>query len=158
MMNAAKTQGLKPDFSIIQSGAFRSTWYPGDISYRELYDMFPFNSTIVKFEIKGSDLIEMLRRVQSGKKGFYFCDGLFQTVSLTNKTINGTNIKEKGFINATLIDGTPINLDKTYTGIISKFLFGGGDDFGRAFKGYTDTDSGRVYPPLPYSNNILLTG
>lgn len=152
LLNVAKSQGLKPDFSIINHGAFRSTWYPGTIQYQDFYAMFPFTGRVKSFDIKGSDLVEMLDRVQTGWDGFYYSDGLFETVSLTEKIVDGVKKQEKGFVNATLLDGTPIDPSKTYTGVTIEFLLKGGDDFVKAFKGYTDPVTGRVYTPLPTSN------
>ena len=62
-MNAAKDHGITPDFSIINHGAFRSTWYPGTIQYQDFYAMFPFTSEVKTFELKGKDVLEMLKRI-----------------------------------------------------------------------------------------------
>ena len=37
----------------------------------------------------------------------------------------------KGFVSATFMDGTPIDPEKTYTGITIDFLLQGGDDFSK---------------------------
>lgn len=41
------------DFVIMNSGGFRTTWYPGAIKYFHYYNMFPFSNTLVSFEMNG---------------------------------------------------------------------------------------------------------
>ena len=110
LVNVAKDHGIEADFGIINHGAFRSTWYPGVVQYQHFYAMFPFSNRLVTFELSGSDLMEMLKRIQNGWDGFYYADGIFQEVSLT-ETVNedGGKVMQKGFINATLLDGSPID-------------------------------------------------
>lgn len=81
----------------------------------------------------------MLKRVQNGWDGFYFSDGLFQTVSVTTTVgEDGSKVESLGFVNASMLDGTPIDETKTYTGITIEFLLKGGDDFIKAFGVYKD--------------------
>jgi 2',3'-cyclic-nucleotide 2'-phosphodiesterase/3'-nucleotidase len=41
---------------LLNGGGFRATWYPGVIRYAELHSMFPFDNTVVTFEMTGADL------------------------------------------------------------------------------------------------------
>lgn len=65
-------------FIMLNSGSFRSAWYPGIIRYAELRSMFPFDNKLSFFDIKGSDLKKLIQTVQSGKKAFYPSYGLSQ--------------------------------------------------------------------------------
>ncbi len=50
----------------------------------------------------------MIKRIQNGWDGFYFFDGIFQTVSLqkiTNPEDEDDFYFQKGFVNATLLNG-----------------------------------------------------
>lgn len=51
-----------------------------------------------------------------------------------------------------MLDGTPIDENKIYTGITLEFLLKGGDDFIKAFGVYKDPDTGVETVPLPISN------
>lgn len=67
----------------------------------------------------------MLKRVQNGWDGFYYLDGIFQAVSL--KKIKSDDDEDdfyyqKGFINASLLNGSSIEDDKIYRGITVEFL------------------------------------
>ena len=48
----------------------------------------------------------MIKRVQNGWDGFYFFDGIFQTVSIKKIVDEDDDFYyQKGFINATLLNG-----------------------------------------------------
>lgn len=94
----------------------------------------------------------MLNRTQYGWDGFYYADGLFQTVSLTEITTSEGTTVQKGYVNASLADGTPIDPDKIYTGVTLKFLLEGGDDFIKVFGDYVDPETGNSYVPIVAKN------
>jgi 2',3'-cyclic-nucleotide 2'-phosphodiesterase (5'-nucleotidase family) len=39
-----RREDLKFDFLVLNSGGFRTTWYPGVIRYAELHSMLPFDN------------------------------------------------------------------------------------------------------------------
>ena len=49
MINEAKDQGIEADFSLINHGSFRSSWFPGVVQYQHFYGMFPFSNRVMKF-------------------------------------------------------------------------------------------------------------
>lgn len=113
---------LPCDFVIVNSGGFRSTWLPGVLQFQHFYNMFPFSNQLVSFEMNGYELIETLKVLQAGRKGFYPVRGLKQIVSLS---LNGT----ARFVSATWANGQPIDLARNYRGVTINFLLEGGDDF-----------------------------
>jgi 2',3'-cyclic-nucleotide 2'-phosphodiesterase (5'-nucleotidase family) len=110
-------------FILINSGSFRSAWYPGIIRYAELRSMFPFDNKLSFFDIKGSDLKKLIQTVQNGQKAFYSSYGLSQVFqkSASNNSLS--------LINLVLADGSPIIDDQVYIGVTIDFLVSGGDDF-----------------------------
>lgn len=56
MIRMADARGYHADFSIINHGIFRSTWYPGVIEDQHFMSMFPFDDFFAAFEISGADL------------------------------------------------------------------------------------------------------
>ena len=85
-MKVAQDKGIQADFSIINHGSFRTTWYPGTVQYHHFYAMFPFSNRLMTFQLTGANLYEMIKRVENGWDGFYNMDGVRQTVSLTEIT------------------------------------------------------------------------
>lgn len=110
------------DFVLMNTGGFRSTWFPGVLEYQHFFGMFPFNNTINSFDMTGEELIKTLRILQSGRRAFYATYGLSQEVTFAK---NGT----KQFIKAKLYNGSEIEPTKTYRGASVVFLTNGGDDF-----------------------------
>ena len=61
---------------------------------------------------------------------------------------------QKGFINATIIDGSEIDPKKIYTGCTNDFLLNGGYDFARVIGPTDEIDpsTGKLYVPLNIKN------
>ena len=68
------------DVCIVNSGAFRTQWTPGNVSYASLYSMFPFENRVVSFYITGVELKRMINEAQTGVYSFYPTSGLKQVV------------------------------------------------------------------------------
>lgn len=83
--------------------------------------MFPFDNVLQTFDITGSELLETLRIIQSGQKGFYHSWNLQMKVTYSNL--------QRGFISARFINGTSIDPKRVYKGVADNFLLEGGDDF-----------------------------
>ena len=119
------------DVSILNSGAFRNTWNPGQISLANIFGMSPFETRIVTVEMTGEELLKMLEQTQGGKYGFYPTSGLKLLVSLEHK---------KKLYYAKLFDvlyEDPIENNKTYTVSTTDFdIPYGGDDFSDVMKWY----------------------
>jgi 2',3'-cyclic-nucleotide 2'-phosphodiesterase (5'-nucleotidase family) len=108
------------DISVINNGAFRSTWYPGNILVQDVYEMLPFENIINSWKMTGKEVKKMISIIQSGKKALY--------------QISGLNIKMKQnpykVLDIKLYDGSELIDDKVYKvgGIDFEIPFGG-DDF-----------------------------
>lgn len=103
----------------------------------------------------------MLKRVQYGWDGFYFTDGIYQTLSLqkvTNPTDPEDFYFQKNFINATLLNGSEIEDSKIYRGVTSEFLLQGGDDFIKAFGTFINPQTRLPFPPIEARNVQRLGG
>ena len=119
------------DFVIIQPGGFRTEWVPGVIQYQHYYNMIPFDNGLYTFEMTGTELLNTLMVIQSGKKGFYQAWGLQMHV-----TFDGVN---KNFVSAKFMDGSEIDPTATYKGATIEYLINGGDDFAEVI--------GKIYTP-----------
>ena len=119
------------DVSILNSGAFRNTWNPGQISLANIFGMSPFETRIVTVEMTGAELLKMLEQTEGGKYGFYPTSGLRLLVTLEPK---------KKLYYAKLFDGLyeyPIENNKTYVVATTDFdIPYGGDDFADVMKWY----------------------
>ncbi len=107
------------DISVFNDGSLRSIWFPGDILVESVWNMFPFDNTIVSFEMTGSEVKRMMAVLQGGKKGFYHTSGLTQNVTTNPNALSSIQL----YNNTQLID------DKTYVIASNDFMLHGGDDF-----------------------------
>lgn len=97
MMQAAPNH----DFAILNEGSFRAVWTPGILQEQHFYNMFPFDNEIVSFEMSGRQLLQTLKVIQAGKKGFYSTAGLKQNVQ-----VYPDGVRE--LVSVTFADGTLI--------------------------------------------------
>lgn len=115
------------DIAVLNAGALRSTWFPGNILVEHLWNMFPFDNFIVSFEMTGAEVKRMLQVLQKGKKGLY------QTAGVTQKIY--TSPYE--LLEVKMYDGSAIVDAKTYQVASIDFMIGGGDDFKDVLPFYT---------------------
>lgn len=114
----SKDVKIKPDFGILNAGTLRTTWLPGEIVYKDVYAMIPFDNLLVTFGIFGENLEKLIRVIHKGGWTYGF-RGL--KVKLTKKPYEVVEVLTS--------DGHPLDLNKWYTGVITDFLLEGGDGF-----------------------------
>lgn len=115
------------DFAVINSGSFRTEWNPGNITLVDLYDMSPFVNKIFKFDIKGSDVVRLMKVIHAGDYRPYPIGGLKIKIKSTFNP-EGKDIYE--VTDVTLADGSLIDNDKIYKMSTGSFLIQNyGDDF-----------------------------
>ncbi len=114
----------------INGGGIRTSINPGEITMGNMYEIFPFDNTLVTMDLSGADLLKVL---QHGITHDGFSSGQYYGVKVT--------LDENNMIKtAALLDGTPIENDKYYSVSTLDFLLTGGDkyDFSGG-KNVTDT-------------------
>ena len=107
------------DICFFNSGGIRTNWYKGPINEIDLFTMFPFNNTWVRFEMTGEEVIHL---IQDLNQYYIFpTSGLIQTFSL---------VKSNYYVKSLLVyDGfneRPLDLQKTYKICTNDFLADGG--------------------------------
>lgn len=142
LYGAEKAYGIDVDVSIINGGNIRESLIIGDITKRDFLTVFPFDNTVVTFDMLGSEILEALEAA-------CYCtpdsNPAFPQVAGITFTIDASVPYEKGelYPGSTFyapkapgsrvkdirIGGEPINLDKLYTVAASDFLASGGDSY-----------------------------
>lgn len=116
------------DIAIINGGGIRTGLYPGDITMSHLYEILPFDSTLVSLDLTGAELKQVIAH------GLPPCDirpGQFYGINVYYEyDDNG----QSNITNMFLLDGTEIEMTKTYRISTLDFLLTGGDryDFSNA--------------------------
>jgi 5'-nucleotidase len=142
-----------PDLGITNPGGLRAELlFAGDttsnpantdgvVTYAEANGVLPFVNNIWLVKLKGSDLKAVLEQQwqPDGSSRPFLALGLSDNVRVTQDPTQARGSR----ITSVLIDGQPLDPDRTYTVSTFSFLGTGGDNFG-AFTAGTPNDTGLV--------------
>lgn len=104
---------MDSDFAMMNGGGIRDSLDAGDITYAELFNILPFNNVLMKLEVTGSDLEEIVNRQISSFYGPDF------SISGFKYTWDGRTSK---VVSLTFPDGSPIDPHETYTLTVNNFM------------------------------------
>ena len=116
--------------ALTNSGGLRTSIDEGDITVGEMWDVLPFDNTLVTMNLKGSDLKRVIEHgIMNNNVGWIQYYGL---------NIYYDSSKEYGdrITSMRLLDGTKIEMDKYYSVVTNDFMAAGGDNYD--FTGATD--------------------
>lgn len=113
---------FNPDFALTNSGAIRAGLSEGSVSRKSIYDILPFDSSVVFLNLTGRQvrtLFDFIGTVQPG-------EGAFPQVS------DGIRFKmdtKKKICEDIMINGNPIDPDRSYGIVTNSYLAKGGDGY-----------------------------
>ena len=108
---------------ITNGGGLRVPVAAGNITMGNMYEVMPFDNTLVKMELKGKDLKRVIENGIGNKDiGWVQVGGV--KVYYNEKAEFGKRITSM-----VLENGTPVEMSKTYTVVTNDFMFTGGDKF-----------------------------
>lgn len=113
------------DLAITNGGGIRDSISAGDITIGQIHTVFPFTNFLVLIEASGQDIVDAL---EYGTDAYPEVAGKFPQVSGISYTLDvnekvGTRVKD------VLINGSPIDLKKTYKLATNDFMAAGGDGY-----------------------------
>jgi len=109
----------KSDVALLNAGSIRMGIKKGAVSERDVYNVFPFNDTLVIAKVKGSVLQDALDLFAGKGKG---SGGFLQASGLSTKILKGNALEIK-------INGQKLDPNKFYTVAINSFMADGGDGY-----------------------------
>lgn len=118
----------KADLAFTNSGGLRTDIPAGPITLGKVWEVIPFDNTIVTMKLTGAQVLGLLA---NRSKGMAQTSG----VKFTWRDIPGSKDKRE-IVSASLADGRPIDPEATYLVCTNDFMAGGGDNF-TAFKSGT---------------------
>ena len=125
------TESQQIDFAIMNSGAIRAGLPPGVLYRKNIYEILPFDNTVVILTIKGSELQELfeyIAKIPPGNGAFpQVSTGVSFTIDHTKDTC--TNIR---------IQNQFLDPDRSYRIATNSFLASGGDGY-HVFQKATDS-------------------
>jgi len=139
--------GFNVDIALQNAGGVRTGVPAGDITIETVYDLLPFENSLVIFGMTGLRIISLLEDALSSIfdeqrffGGFPYAAGLrFRVDSKADKgaRVSGCQVMDESGI------WRPMNREETYRVVVNSFLAGGGDGY-TAFDGLEGHDTGFI--------------
>jgi branched-chain amino acid transport system substrate-binding protein len=130
MLEAAKSEGAVA--SLTNTGGMRASIGEGEVTLAELLMTLPFGNTLMVLEVTGSELVAALDHglTQAGGES----TGAFPSiagmqVNYCDSQACSEALLEGGVVTSLTIEGTAVDLEKTYQVATHDFLGGGGDGY-----------------------------
>lgn len=128
------TKRLGVDFAIQNGGGIRGDLPKGPITMKSLYEILPFDNSVVVLTLKGShvqSIFDYIATISSGQGAFpQVSEGLSFTINRVARRCEDI-----------LINGNPIDLNRTYKIVTNSYLAGGGDGYKMLLKAVAKYDS-----------------
>jgi 2',3'-cyclic-nucleotide 2'-phosphodiesterase (5'-nucleotidase family) len=104
------------DVAIVNIGGMRCNWAAGDITFRNVFELMPFDNMLVVLTLKGNDLQQLSEIfAYSGGQGI---------AGMRIKAVGDKVMQQEAVVT---INGKPLEMDKTYTVATSDYLSQGND-------------------------------
>jgi 5'-nucleotidase len=120
----AQRMAMGADFAFTNKGGIRAELPAGEVTWGELYTVQPFNNYLVKMELTGQQIYDLLnQQFPAGPTQHRILQVSGLTYTWDNK------LPPPGRIVEVRKDGKPIDKGATYTVVVNGFLAEGGDKF-----------------------------
>jgi 2',3'-cyclic-nucleotide 2'-phosphodiesterase (5'-nucleotidase family) len=115
----------KTDIALLNSGKIRNGFKKGPITLMDLYNVLPYEGTIVKVSLTGEQLLKVLESSCALKmsKSFLQVSGIRFKFDLSKE------ISQRVIRNSVMINRKNLILDKKYSVALTKYIFDGGDQY-----------------------------
>lgn len=108
------------EIAVTNGGGIRRSLEQGDVTIGDMYEILPFDNTIVTLDVKGSDLYST---IEHGINTDGFAWGQYAGIKVWYNPEDGKVSSIR------LNDGTKIDMDKYYSVAINDFMLTGGDKY-----------------------------
>jgi 5'-nucleotidase len=122
----SKRIATQSDIAFLTGGNIRANIEAGEITMGDVLTVLPFSNLLVSVELKGSVVLEIL---EHGVSLYPEAAGSHIQVSGLSFTFDPEAEPNSRVKNVTMLDGSPLDLDKVYTVGTSEFLAAGGDGY-----------------------------
>ncbi|MBT2640982.1 bifunctional 2',3'-cyclic-nucleotide 2'-phosphodiesterase/3'-nucleotidase [Bacillus sp. ISL-41] len=110
------------DFAFMNSGGVRADIDAGEITWKEAFTVQPFGNDLVKMNVTG-EVIKTLLEQQWGSKV------RIMPISGLKVTYDDSRAAGDRIVSITKNDGTPVEMDQTYSITVNNYMAGGGDGY-----------------------------
>jgi 5'-nucleotidase/UDP-sugar diphosphatase len=121
------------DLAFSNKGGIRTRLRPGPLTPRHLYELMPFDNTVVSMTLRGSDVRELLRgTLRPGRRLLDLSGGSYHY-----ELVDGARE-----LRAVTVGGAPLDDARRYRVAVSSFLANGGDSYPQLANGAERRDHG----------------
>ena len=121
----AMTAETGADFTIVNGGGIRASIPAGPVTLGDINNVLPFTNTVAVCEITGAQVLEAL---EFGYSLLPETNGAFSQSDL-QVVYSSSNPAGERIVSVSLPDGTPLDVDATYTVATNDFMAAGGDGY-----------------------------
>lgn len=133
----AQRAAMNTDFAFMNPGGIRADLAAGDVTWGELFSVQPFGNSLVKMDLSGQQIYDLLNQQWSGQTSARILKPSGLTYTWDNALAVGNRVL------AVYKDGAQIDKTAIYRVTVNSFLAEGGDNFSVLREG-----SGRVGGPV----------
>lgn len=127
-------QTAKADIAFQNGGGLRTSIPAGAITMGNLYEVMPFDNTLVTMDLTGEQVLQVLNHGINGKAGTVQYSGL-------KLVIDSSRPYGEQLIEVRLSDGRLLDTSTTYRIVTNDFMAAGGDEFTMLKQGRNTTDT-----------------
>ncbi|RSD26748.1 bifunctional 2',3'-cyclic-nucleotide 2'-phosphodiesterase/3'-nucleotidase [Mesobacillus subterraneus] len=110
------------DFAFMNSGGVRGDINEGEITWKEAFTVQPFGNDLVKMNVTGAQIKELLEQQWGSKVRIMPLSGL-------KVTYDETRAAGDRIVSVVKNDGTPLAMDQKYSITVNNYMAGGGDGY-----------------------------
>lgn len=121
----AQRHAMGADIAFMNSGGIRADISAGDVSWGDLFTVQPFNNDLVKMELSGQDIVDLLNQQWDGQP----YPRIMKPSGLHYSWEGSEGIEDRVIPESIRVAGEPIDLNASYTVVVNSFMAGGGDGF-----------------------------
>lgn len=122
MIAEARRNLLRADVGLVGNGGIRGDLHGGPVTYGQLYEVQPFQNTLVRLTLTGRQLQEVLEHALEGRGG--------PSAHIAGAVVHYDPRRRPGQrVRRVEVQGRSMRRDATYTLAVDDFLAGGGDAY-----------------------------
>src|SRR5207245_1918677 len=125
----------KTQIALQNVGGIRARIVKGTISWGDIFEVLPFQNTLITLKLTGAQLKKTLERGLISSIGIVAVSGI--RVQFDTKKTDGQRV-----VSLSLTDGTPVDDSKLYSITTNDFVLAGGDGFTELANGTDPMDTG----------------
>ncbi len=120
----AQRAAMGTDFAFMNPGGIRADLHVGNITWGDLFTVQPFNNDLVKMELSGGQIVQLLNQQWDGQP----YARILKTSGIKYTWDANRPVGDR-IVSVTKTDGTALDPAATYTVTVNSFMAAGGDNF-----------------------------